>query len=457
MNCSCALPLIVGIFFLGMLCSPSDSQLPTPSPFAGYPASGYPAAGAVAKSTNYTWLQLASLAAAAETRADHRASLGYANDALKLARDHASDFETGRSLILIALAMRGLGFYDLAMEFLKQAIAIGAPGGKVKIVPVWGYAAQELGAVHLQKGELDQAAKLIRETYAFAEEHQVTVGIAEGGAHLAEIALRRGDLEEAKKYAETALEAARECNCSVFNTARAMVVAARVRLVESKTNPALRATARSDIENGIRYSTQNGVKRFLAEGKILLSEALPAQEIDRKIELASSAFELLDTQEDELRGSAEAHVGSILMASGRADLADFYMKNGLKVNEELFRKLDNGYILSDIAAQQLLVGQDREAADSLRNAAQAARESESWPLAFKSEQSLADLYTTKGYYGLALKWISLALKSLAHLKELEKDQTRTTLLQQSELALRQQLFDVGVYFAARGDEADLLD
>ena len=135
------------------------------------------------------------------------------------------------------------------------------------------------------------------------------MGIAEGGVHLARIALHKGDEKRSKQLAEEALAASLECNCSPFNTARAHLAVAEVYSELAKRDSGLREEALKKVLEARQFAKEKSNTTVEARAKILHSRLLPIENFDERYELTSAAFQVLSDLENHQRGTAETELG----------------------------------------------------------------------------------------------------------------------------------------------------
>ncbi len=304
---------------------------------------------------------------------------------------------------------------------------------------VWGLATQETGSLLAKMGDLDRGAALIESTTDYARRHDILVGVAEGGAHLASIALQRGDLAEANERAEEAVRASERCGCSAYNTNRARVTLARIVLERARTNPKFRGEALEKIQTALAGAEKMSDRRHIAEARLLLSQAVDPDDLPRRQELISSAADLLHETESELRGTADAQLGALLLESEQDALAAVYLRSGFDLNEELLRKLDGAYILGDLAMIDELGDDTQAALEKWMDAATLAEESGAWPLAAESQERLSEELRSLGFLRLSLHWTEKALASLERLLENARDPERREHLARRKLRLGERL------------------
>lgn len=367
---------------------------------------------------------------------NHRKAIDYSNDALKVALLLEDDFRAGRSLCWLGWSYQSLGLYQLSLEFFEEAKKLGEDeSGNIKHVAVWGLATQELGALHFKMGNIETAKKFLHETYRFAEENKIKVGVAEGGRHLAEIALEEGELERARVYADAAFDAAVNGNCSPLNTTRAAVTRGRVILAESKIGRAKLAEAIDSLEDALRRAEKTNNRASIGEAKLLLSRTLPRKDFDDRYELVSDALRLLGNSENELRGTAEAELGRVFAANDQRSLAQFYLKNGFEINQDLFRNVNNAHVLVALARLEKVGAFRRSYLESLEKAATHAEAVGATPIAIAKQWELATALEKDGYYRLALKWARSALVLVETTLEKTSDSKRLVDLEDTRIDL----------------------
>jgi tetratricopeptide (TPR) repeat protein len=382
------------------------------------------------------WEKLMSLAWFEDETGKHWDSITHSNEALELAKQLKNDFMQGRTLSWLGWAYAHLGLYEAAIKFYEQSIELGTKDGKIVHVPLWGLSTQELGAIHYKMGDIPRAKELLLKTTNFAKKNGIDVGIAEGGAHLAELSLTEGNLGEAEKWAEEAVNAAVRCGCSPNNLSRALVSKAKVAFEKYKLDASKRKLVEDAISEALNQATTTDNKRYVAEGK-LLSSKISNGSFQERFELVSSAFETLAEIESEERGSMEAELGKLFLEDNQLALAEFYLKNGLDINKELLRKLDNGFILSELSIVSALSRDEQTAMERLKESLKIAKETGAKELQHQGEFALMNFHNNLGYTRLALQYGEEALVSLNALEFAESDQTKKEALHAKKLDLYQ--------------------
>jgi len=392
------------------------------------------------------WSHLMYVAWLEESMGQHRAALRHANRALEVAVRSDKPFQVGRSLCWIGWSYTSLGLYELALDVYGRAIEIGTRDGEVEIAAVWGLATQETGALHARQGRLDEAERLLRITTDYARRHGIDVGIAEGGAHLAAIALERGDLDGAEALAEEALAAALRCDCSPFNTSRALVAGARVALARGRLDPRFRGQAIERARSALEHAEKHGDRRHAAEARLVWSRAVDPEDFEQRLELVSEAVELLAGSGNEMRGTAEARLGSLFLENEQTELAETYLRNGFEINRELFRRLDAAYVQADLAE---LDARRHDTGGSLEKWAEAAAQAQAsgaLPLLADLQERLHDELDARGFALLALHWGELALASLDELLAMTRAEPERRALQERMLPLADRLAEMRLTF-----------
>jgi hypothetical protein len=309
---------------------------------------------------------------------------------------------------------------------------------------VWGLATQEKGSLLAKMGELEAGATLIETTTEFARQHGIRVGVAEGGAHLARIALQRGDWVEARTRAEEAVIAAEGCQCSAFNTHRAHLALARVWLERSRVDPKYLSDAEEEIRTALEGAKKVSDRRHLAEAQLLLSRTIDPADLPQRLELVNAAVKSLHGIESELRGVADGELGALMLESDQAALAGVYLESGLEINEELLRKLDAAYILGDLAELDLRSNNPSAHLEKWMESAEHAESSGAWPLAAESQERVSEELFRMGFLSLSRQWGQKALESIDRLLEKAEDREPREALQWRALALQERIVEIEI-------------
>ncbi|MFN8390453.1 MAG: tetratricopeptide repeat protein [Bdellovibrionota bacterium] len=374
-------------------------------------------------SPNELWETLIGYAWFLDEIGEHRRAIELSNKALGIAAQSENKFMIGRSLSWLGWAYTGLGLYELALDFYRNAVDVAAPGGKIEIVNVWGLSTQEIGALHYKMGRTKEGRPYLEKALSVARELKVGPGIAEGAAHLAELSLTEGRYEEAESLAREAFSAGEKCEdgCTPYNTVHARVILAKVLFERAKLDPNRMADAQRAIRETLAAAEKAGLKRCVAESKLLLARSLPPPDFETRYALVTDAFDILATMESELRGTAESELGKLFLDNGETKLAEFYLKNGYRVNKELFRRIDNAFITSDEAVVSALNGDSQRSVKQLRKAFREAVDTKNLPAATEIAQKLSGTYLELGYATLALNTAKKGLQLLDELSQRTKD------------------------------------
>lgn len=394
------------------------------------------------------WWALMQLAWFEDETSNHRTSLRLSDEALEVATKLGDSFMTGRSLIWLGWAYSSMGRYKTALEFYSEALKIGAPNGKIEIVPVWGFAQQELGALYYRMGDLTAAREALERTLNYARENEITVGIAEGAAELAEVALTQGNQSEAENLAKEAVKAAVECGCSPFNTARAKVVLAKILVAKAKIHSDYRREARLKVDEALETAAKTGNVRIQAEAKLLVAQLTPATAVAEKLRLLNEAVDILERHESELRGVAHAALGEAYAQNDNLLTAAQYIGKGFGISEAALREIDRAYILSSFATLYQLSGDTRHEFEALAAAADDALSRGNLSLALDQQRKLAVRLEETGYTKLALKWAKLALETSAKLLLRDADLKIRTERQLDQVKLAELVASLEIELAA---------
>ncbi len=397
------------------------------------------------KSKKRQWAAHMGLGWVEDEVGNHWAAIDSLNAALEIANEIGDDIRTGRTLSFLGWAYSSMGLYEAAIEFYEEAIKLGTTeSGRIKAIALWGLSKQELGAIYFKLGDTKKAKEYIFETYTFAASNGIDVGIAEGGAHLAEIFLVEGNLGEASRYAKEAIKAANRCGCSPNNTARAYVMLAKTVWEQSKHDFKLQKKAEGLMNDSLNFAMRIGNKRSIAETKLLISTRYDQEEIDKKYKLVAEAFEILANMESERRGDAEAELGQVFIEKNETKLAEFYLKNGYKINEKLLRKQANAYVVAKLADLAFLNKDIQKEIEELERAVNLARETGASKLVFEKSYELSQAYAEQGYLRLALDWGEVAQKEFKEMLTHETNSTVSASLRNKEVELLEYLSEVHV-------------
>lgn len=374
---------------------------------------------------------------------NHQNAISFSNRALEIASSLDDSCMIARSLAWLGWSYSSMGAYHAAKDLYENAVQLAAPGGTIRIVPVWGLSTQELGALRVKMGEVEEGRKLIEKTYSYAKEHGVDIGIAEGGVHLAELELREGNVGRARQIADETVAAAERCQCGPFKVAQAWLIAAKVLIERAESDAALRDEVDRDLARVVAFAREHGDPRTEAEALMLQSKVLPAHEFQRRSELLSAAVMLLEERNSELRGTAHATLGKLLLDNSNLDLASYYLKLGVKVNQEQFRKIDDAYVNAALAVLDRLSGERREYLQKLANAVDTAGKTRSLKELAEYSERLSNEYDSMGYRTLSLRYGRIALEALNEMLRKESDASHRALLERklrvSEVVLKHAL------------------
>ena len=256
---------------------------------------------------------------------------------------------------------------------------------------------------------------------------------------LAEIALHEGQSGEAVRAATEARDAAEKCGCTPFTLVHAKTELAAIAVEKAMREAAQLPEAEKALKAAEDDAQKFRIKRFTAETQLLRAKLVPAHEFEKRYNLTREAFETLSTMESERRGDAEVAVGKIFLDEANVPLADFYLKHGVEVNDQMLRAVDKAYQIQDIAHVHGMRGDREQVLKKLQESADTALSSGALPAALAAEEQLFRELSQLGYTRRAAKWGKLALLHLDTLIEKESDEHSRGALQRRRLGLVEEL------------------
>ncbi|MCZ6463434.1 MAG: hypothetical protein O7A09_03765 [Proteobacteria bacterium] len=399
------------------------------------------------------WSQLMLIGWLEESLGEPKRGLDSSSHALALALEYNDAFMIGRSLCFVGWSFASLGLYELALDFFDRAIRVGTPDGRIAHVAVWGLATQEKGWVLARMGKLRLARALLEQTTDFARRNGIDTGVAEGAAHLAEIARLQGRLDDAEALAGEAVDAALRCDCRDANTARAKVVAAKVALARARYDPSLAETARERGAEAVAFAEEVSDRRNLAEAKLVLSRSLPKRELDERLALVEAAAAALSDTESELRGEAEGELGRVLADAEQGALARLYLERGLRISESLFRVVDSAFLATDLAELEFADGETAAEIARRLEAVATAEASGLHPLALDNQDALSEVLLEEGYALHAEGWTERALATVETLLESAQGSAQKGALLHRKLVLSERLAEIRLRLVIPGPPA----
>src|SRR5262249_28285088 len=152
----------------------------------------------------------------------------------------------------------------------------------------YGLGTQGSGEVLLKIGQTDAADKLIAEALEIAREHQVTPGVAESAALLAEVRIRQGRLDEATTLLAQAIETGRGCieTCGASKYIDPLIASGRVAVLVRDRDRALRV-----FTNAEAFSRAHGYGTGRAESLLWLARLTEDPHV--RYDRVSEAYEIL--------------------------------------------------------------------------------------------------------------------------------------------------------------------
>jgi len=363
--------------------------------------------------------------------------------AAKLSTGHPGSrrvrFFEGRSLCWLGWAYKNLGRYDAAEKFFKRAVELGKDGERILIPAVWGFGYQEIGIIALRRGNLKEARAILEETTNYASSHQIHVGVAEGGAALAQIALLQGRYSEAEALANQSVEAAITCGCSTYNQLIARLILAEASYAQRASRPGQQILDLiTQVEDDARSA---GVQPVLARAMIMHSQLLPAKEFSKKSELLHEASDILRRIDSEYQAQGAQALGKHYLDTSYDSKARRYLERGLKISASMLQDIDHSMIRSDLAALEVLTGDTKSALVKLNGSLEVARQGNLLVEQLRLHQQIALIYEQENLTNLAVDHYQAALEVLASLLTVDAsaETKQSYLQQQEELLLRASL------------------
>lgn len=389
------------------------------------------------------WNALMTSAFLHNTTGGHREAIALSARALDLTekfKPSERPFRKGRALCWLGWAHARLALYDVAQGFFQEAAALGAPQGKVTVVPVWGLATQELGAIQIRRGEIEAGRKLLQQTTSYARQHGIAVGVAEGGAYLAELALFEGQYGEAERLANEAVAAAISCGCSDYNQLRAELVLAEAAVAQTNSQgieEVRRLAARTVAE-----AEKRNVRPAVARGKLLLARLLPPDAVAEREKLLTEAESLLELTGGEERGVAKRELGTLYLDKKDLFLAEIYLRNGLQFSNESLRRVDISRLQGEMGRLYIEREMDDAAASELLAAKNSAVKLGELPGIVNNARKLGELYERRRLYALAVEEYQSAVDAVEAMVAREDSAAAIKNIQPALLALRERIIDI---------------
>lgn len=207
-----------------------------------------------------------------------------------------------------------VGAYEASEKLLIKAIEQSAPGflkleketvqgirqeSQIQYPMIWGLSTQELGNLYYKTGKVDLGLSLLNTTFSYAMRNRIDVGISESAAHIVFIEVEKDNLGRAAKLASRSYQAAKKCDCSKLNIARALYAIALVKVKDYERNKAGKGIQEA-IERSQEYSKENGIDFYYAKSLLLASsydkDSTPFEREER-IDMALGILEMMSSPE----------------------------------------------------------------------------------------------------------------------------------------------------------------
>ncbi len=355
-----------------------------------------------------SWLEASS--------GEARRSLDLGARALEVAVAQEDDARIARSLCALGESSGSLGLYALAFELFDRAIERAAPGGAVRHGDVWELASRDKAILLARTGRTDEAKRLLEATTAWSRANRGDVGVAEGAALLAGLAIRRGDLSAADDLADEALRATVRCDCRASTSARARLAVGEAALARAEGDPRHFGRARERLEEALRSAQDAGAPREVAEAKLMLARAQPPGDAEARAALAADAYASLTRSGGDtlLRATAArertAAAGAPLAAEDRVRVARAIRATGPGFDEELLARPDAAVVLTDLAELDRAAKSGELSRRAI--AVDEARETGHVTAALESQEALSQLLARSGHARLSIEWTQRALATV---------------------------------------------
>jgi len=385
---------------------------------------------------------------------DNKKSIGYSLSALQVANRIKDPFQIGRSLSFLGWSYAQLGSYKLAVEFFNKAIKISSDEKTIKLPMVWGLASQELGRLYMRTGKTDKAEELLHATYMYAVKNKVLVGISESGAHLARLELQKGNIGTAEKYALKSVKASKDCNCSANNMARSLIVYARALFEKDLKLPEGESgddSAENAIQDAIDAAVKTKNRKFIAEGKILLSKTMTDGNPEARLELIDEALDLMKDIGSVDTGSALLEKSIIHLENEDVEMAEALLKEGIKDSAKKFQYVTKAYMTSQAAAISEFKEEPKKQIEILIKLSEKNSEKKLYPLIYENNKKLMNIFIEGGYLKLALASGLHALKAHKVIRKEEKNKAIKEKLIEEEIELKQFLAEVKLELQAENN------
>lgn len=359
----------------------------------------------------YLWQVLIAHSWILEIRGQYKESIEELNEALDIASKAGNPFHLGRTLSYLGWSFAAMGKYEAASKFYEEAINLSSDGkgNPNNLVMIWGLSTQELGSLYIKMGKPKEGRALVEKTTNFARQNKIATGVAEGGNRLAELALFEGNITEALALSEEAVVAAKECDCSPFNTTQALLIRAKAKWYAVKDISSEKwIDIRKEFEEVLTAARVAKIKPIEAEALFLLSQTHP-KDTHKRLELLESALSIMNQGDYELRGITASEAGRVYFEARAPELAAHYLKYGIKVTDEMMRAVDKSRMVEDQAILATMTGESKQEVELLLASVSEALRQEQIEDAVTRLEKLVIIYQKNGYLDNAAKASEQAL------------------------------------------------
>lgn len=330
-------------------------------------------------------------------------------------------WQVGKSLDWLAWGYSRLGNYELARYFYREALKAVDGLNDLSSQRVRGLAKQELGSLMFEMGEGDAGKKLIREALELAENLKVESGQAECELRLAEIALQEGEVKVAYDYARSAEGHAVSADESVYNIAWARQLLAESKALESYRDPRQTAEASELAKKSVAFAESRGIQIMLARALLTQARVLPTSQSEQKQQLILRAKGILDELGSELRGLAQSELGNTALERNDLVAAEFFLKNGFDINQELRRNTANAFVSDSRALVAKLNEETQKEIAHRQDALVRADAAHNPALASVESERLAEIFNEQQWFKIAYNEADRGLQLAARAQAQNKD------------------------------------
>jgi hypothetical protein len=190
----------------------------------------------------------------------------------------------------------------------------------------------------------------------------------------------------------------------------------------------------------------------IARIKLLQSKLLDQNSFEERYTLIVEAYEVLQKLQSDERGRSALELGQVLTVDKQTEMAEFYAREGLKINHKMLRKIDDPEIFATLSHLARLQGKEKDEAKHLYNSVKASWQLDAPSLAADKIPQLAILLEKRGYGGSAITILEEGLERLDKTLDAETEKKSLRLLKKQKARLLELLVE-GRTKWGRGDKS----